>query len=582
MDEKLNQSAKILLNEERIKYVINLRKMKLNQRLFIARQRQFNIEALKQINGENNKKTIEHSNTKKKNIILKFKEDNYFIDPDDIDINENLNSLKFVQTDDIIKNITDLLNNVNEFNSILYGVLMMRKFTVIDAVLINKSNLFIKNKLYFQICNILNTYYNNKKLVFEGLWILSSLVFDSKDKNMYNFLLSDKCIKLYNKILLFHCDKNYDTNIIKVMSIFILNMLIFKQKEYENENNIINCDNNDEYLLEFLNEIVDLILCLEITEEIFISLLIEITNCFDLQILLKNDLLNKIIIYLTDEVILNIGNKSYYYEEEIKKYYENGYKSSKIKINSIYQIILIQLQYLMTHPLKEMPNNYFKKLANEIINKTEVIKDDVKHLNFYFEYINSYINYLMELNLSLSYEEAKNVFDFLIFFLKNKPKNKIILIAGLEALNNLSIQMVLNKLIGLLIGEIPYILSFIKNENSLNIKVAEEIFELLITLLIKLNIIIHKELEKEIFTDVLNCLKIFSDCYINKDIKYILENGIIIISKIIEINEENEMKNNYKFLIESKGIKDVINNIINLDITIGIPKYLLNFLEIKI
>ena len=582
MDEKLNQSAKILLNEERIKYVINLRKMKLNQRLFIARQRQFNIEALKQINGENNKKTIEHSNTKKKNIILKFKEDNYFIDPDDIDINENLNSLKFVQTDDIIKNITDLLNNVNEFNSILYGVLMMRKFTVIDAVLINKSNLFIKNTLYFQICNILNTYYNNKKLVFEGLWILSSLVFDSKDKNMYNFLLSDKCIKLYNKILLFHCDKNYDTNIIKVMSIFILNMLIFKQKEYENENNIINCDNNDEYLLEFLNEIVDLILCLEITEEIFISLLIEITNCFDLQILLKNDLLNKIIIYLTDEVILNIGNKSYYYEEEIKKYYENGYKSSKIKINSIYQIILIQLQYLMTHPLKEMPNNYFKKLANEIINKTEVIKDDVKHLNFYFEYINSYINYLMELNLSLSYEEAKNVFDFLIFFLKNKPKNKIILIAGLEALNNLSIQMVLNKLIGLLIGEIPYILSFIKNENSLNIKVAEEIFELLITLLIKLNIIIHKELEKEIFTDVLNCLKIFSDCYINKDIKYILENGIIIISKIIEINEENEMKNNYKFLIESKGIKDVINNIINLDITIGIPKYLLNFLEIKI
>ena len=582
MDEKLNQSAKILLNEERIKYVINLRKMKLNQRLFIARQRQFNIEALKQINGENNKKTIEHSNTKKKNIILKFKEDNYFIDPDDIDINENLNSLKFVQTDDIIKNITDLLNNVNEFNSILYGVLMMRKFTVIDAVLINKSNLFIKNTLYFQICNILNTYYNNKKLVFEGLWILSSLVFDSKDKNMYNFLLSDKCIKLYNKILLFHCDKNYDTNIIKVMSIFILNMLIFKQKEYENENNIINCDNNDEYLLEFLNEIVDLILYLEITEEIFISLLIEITNCFDLQILLKNDLLNKIIIYLTDEVILNIGNKSYYYEEEIKKYYENGYKSSKIKINSIYQIILIQLQYLMTHPLKEMPNNYFKKLANEIINETEVIKDDVKHLNFYFEYINSYINYLMELNLSLSYEEAKNVFDFLIFFLKNKPKNKIILIAGLEALNNLSIQMVLNKLVGLLIGEIPYILSFIRNENSLNLKVAEEIFELSITLLIKLNIIIHKELEKEIFTDVLNCLKIFSDCIINKDIKYILENGIIIISKIIEINEENEMKNNYKFLIESKGIKDVINNIINLDITIGIPKYLLNFLEIKI
>ena len=65
---------------------------------------------------------------------------------------------------------------------------MMRKFTVIDAVLINKSELFIENKLYIQICNLLFDYCNNnKKLVFESLWILSTFVYDSKDEEIYHF-----------------------------------------------------------------------------------------------------------------------------------------------------------------------------------------------------------------------------------------------------------------------------------------------------------------------------------------------------------------------------------------------------------
>ena len=55
-----------------------------------------------------------------------------------------------------------------------------------------------------------------------------------------------------------------------------------------------------------------------------------------------------------------------------------------------------------------------------------------------------------------------------------------------------------------------------------------------------------------------------------------------IISKIIEKNEGKEIKNNYKFLIETKGIKDIINNLINMETKIRIPIYLLNFLEINL
>ena len=584
MEERLNKREEILLKEDRIKTILKLRKNKINQKLFQARQRKFNIDSLKEIKEEEkSSKEFNNSNINKKIKILKFDEEDYFIDPDDLDINEDLNSLEFVKTRDILTNITNLLNNINDLNCVLYGVLMMRKFSVIDAVLINKANLFAENKLYLQVCNILDYYYkNNKKLVFECFWILSSLAYESQDKNMFYFLLNDKCIDLYKRILEFYCENEYDNNIIKVMSTFILNLLVFKQKESENENNIINCDLNDDCLLNFLNDLVDLIISVDYIEEIYISLFIEITNCFDFEILLKNDFINKIITILVKESIKKLEEENCYYDEEIDRYYENYNLNSKIKINTIYQIILIQLQYFLVHPLKEMPFNSFKKLSEEILNKSKVIIDDNKHFGYYVEYINSYIYYLISLKLPLSYKEIKSLFDFLIYYIKNKSKNKAIIISCLESLNNLSERMELNKLIGFLVDEIPLLLNFIKDENSINLKIVKEIFDLLNTLLVEYNLKIQKDIKEEIFDCVLKCLKVFYDCDINNDIKQLLENGFNIISKIIESNKEREIQNNYKFLIESKGIKDIIYNLINSDNKIGIPIYLLDFLSINI
>ena len=583
MEERFNQREELILKEERIKSILNLRKIKLNQIIFKARQRRFDVNSFKEKKEDEEQKIKERANNNEKEIILKFNEDDYFIDPDSINLNEELDNMKFVQTDDIINNITELLNKNDDENSIMYGVLMMRKFTVIEAVLINKSRLFIKNKLFKQIMNILNTYYNvNKKITFECLWILSCLVYDSKNKDMYYFLLNDKCIDLYKKIILFYCENTIDTNILKVISTFILNILIFKQKEFENDNNIINCDLSDDYLLDFLNGLANLIISLNIHEEIYISLLIEITNCFDFQILLKNDLLNKIIIFLINETLVNLENRNYYYEDEVGEYYENFGLNSKIRINSIYQIILIQLQYFMVHPLKEMPSDDFKKLSEEIINKLETIKDDKKHVNYYVEYINAFIFYLIEINLPLTFEETKKIFDFFIYFLKNKSKNKEIIISCVQGLNNLSTKMALNKMIGFLITEIPFILNFIKAENHTSLQIINEVFDLLMTLLMKIGLKIHNNFESVIFNEVIDCLKELYDCEINNDVKKLFENGYIIISKIIESNEKKENQNNYKFIIETKGIKDIISNLINLNKKIEIPMFLLNFLEINI
>ena len=583
--EKNKNINNININEERIQNLLKLRKKNLYQKIFRIRLRKFDYSNFNKKNDNNNTiKNDENNNIENKDTKLYFNEDDYLIDPDDIDINENLKKLNFVETDNILNNIIMLLNDKGNINSILYGILMMRKFTVIDSILINKSELFIENKLYIQICNLLFDYTNaNKKVVFECLWILTSFVYDSQDKNIYYFLMTNKCIDLYKRILYYNNKNKLDLDVfLEEICTLILNLLIFKEKEKENENNILNCDLNEEYLINFLNELFDLIINMNIYKEIYISLFIEITNCFELEKLLKNNLLNKIIIFLIEENIKKLNNDINNYDEDINIYYEKYNNNYKSKIKNIYQICLIQLQYLLIHPLKEMPFIYFQKLSNVIVEKVENYIDKVNNV-FYVGYINSYISYISELNILISYEETKKLFDYLILNIKSKYFNTKIIVECIEGLNNLSLKMILNKMFGLLITELPNILLFIKNDNNKNhisIKIINEILNLIKTLLIETGIKLHSEIEKEIFIDVINCLKNYYDCEINNDVSYLLEQCYIIISKIIEINKDNKKGEDYLFMLEKMGIREITYNLININEKINIPYFIFNYLNI--
>ena len=583
--EKNKNINNININEERIQNLLKLRKKNLYQKIFRIRLRKFDYSNFNKKNDNNNTiKNDENNNIINNDQKLYFNEDDYLIDPDDIDINENLKKLNFVETDNILNNIIMLLNDKGNINSILYGILMMRKFTVIDSILINKSELFIENKLYIQICNLLFDYTNaNKKIVFECLWILTSFVYDSQDKNIYYFLMTNKCIDLYKRILYYNNKNKLDLDVfLEEICTLILNLLIFKEKEKENENNILNCDLNEEYLINFLNELFDLIINMNIYKEIYISLFIEITNCFELEKLLKNNLLNKIIIFLIEENIKKLNSDINNYDEDINIYYEKYNNNYKSKIKNIYQICLIQLQYLLIHPLKEMPFIYFQKLSNVIVEKVENYIDKVNNV-FYVGYINSYISYISELNILISYEETKKLFDYLILNIKSKYFNTKIIVECIEGLNNLSLKMILNKMFGLLITELPNILLFIKNDNNKNhisIKIINEILNLIKTLLIETGIKLHSEIEKEIFIDIINCLKNYYDCEINNDVSYLLEQCYIIISKIIEINKDNKKGEDYLFMLEKMGIREITYNLININEKINIPYFIFNYLNI--
>ena len=594
MNDIYAKNKDLNINEERIQNLLKLRKKNLNQKIFRARLRKFNYSNFQKNNEnatqahEENTNIININNNIEEETYI-FDEDDYLIDPDDLEITDKIKEMDFVETENIINNIIILLEEKGNLNSILYGLLMMRKFTVIDAVLINKSELFIEKKMYIQICTLLYDYCNiNKKLVFESLWILSTFVYDSQDKEIYHFLLTNKCIDLYKRILICNNKSKLDIDIfLEEICTLLLNLLIYKEKEYDN--NIINYELDENYLIIFLNDLVELIISIKRNKEIYMSFFIEITNSFDLYKLLKNNLLNKIMTFLIEENIKKI-NEKIDYNDDIDMYYEkyneisNYYKS---KIKNIYQISLIQLQYLLMHPLKEMPFDYIQKLSNEIIVNMSKFLNDKNNNLFYVGYINSYISYIVEFNIAIKYEETKNLFEYLISNIKNKNNNTQIIIECIIGLNNLSLKMILNNMYGILITELPNILQFItddNNNNHISIKIINEIINLLKTLVIETGIKLHHEIENKIFVNVINCIKNYYDCEINNDIKKLLEQCYMIIAKIIEINinansEINNKKGyDYIFLFDKMGMRDITYNLISIK-SINIPYFILNILN---
>jgi hypothetical protein len=140
----LKKDNEINVNEERIQNIIKLRKRNLYQKIFIARQRRFPFPHLKtypDMNNDDNNNNCDNKDNSDNNQTTEheFNLNDYLIDPDDLDINDFIKKMDFVDEKKCINNIILLLSDIKNVNSILYGLLMMRKFTVIDAILINKS-----------------------------------------------------------------------------------------------------------------------------------------------------------------------------------------------------------------------------------------------------------------------------------------------------------------------------------------------------------------------------------------------------------------------------------------------------------
>ena len=108
------------------------------------------------------------------------------------DMNQFLKDMKlFIQSDNV------------EFNK--YALYCIR-FLTINNEGINDKNLYaeilIKENIICDILNLIYKFFENKSIIFEGIWIIINTLYYQKDNlNLALFLSNEKSIQLYIKIL---------------------------------------------------------------------------------------------------------------------------------------------------------------------------------------------------------------------------------------------------------------------------------------------------------------------------------------------------------------------------------------------
>ena len=184
------------LKEQRLENSLTLRKRKIND--ILSKKRGFNRFKKE---GEKGYKLVKEE----LNIPYQIKNKKYN------DLDHFLKDMKvFIQSDDF------------EYNK--YALYCIRSQTINNEGTSDKNlyaELLHKQNFIYDILNLILKYFDNKYIIFEGIWILINTVYYQKDNlNLILFLINEKYIQLYIKIL----DKK-DNQLRLNLYCFLLNLL---------------------------------------------------------------------------------------------------------------------------------------------------------------------------------------------------------------------------------------------------------------------------------------------------------------------------------------------------------------------
>jgi hypothetical protein len=165
------------LNNERLENSLSLRKRKINE--ILSKKRGFD----------------------------KFKKDGkkeYQLEKDEINIPYEIKNKKYEDLDQFLKEMKKFIQNENiEYNK--YAIYCLRIHQLNNDSTNNKnlySELLVKQNFIYDILNLIQKYLDNKKIIYEGLWIIINvLYFQNNNMDLVIFLSSQQCIQLYKTIL---------------------------------------------------------------------------------------------------------------------------------------------------------------------------------------------------------------------------------------------------------------------------------------------------------------------------------------------------------------------------------------------
>ena len=143
----------------------------------------------------------------KKRGFDRFKKDgqkDYKIELEGINIPYEIKNKKYDNLDNFLKEIKKFIQSDNiEYNK--YALYCLRTQTISNEGSNNKNEYaqqLQKQNFIFDILNLIQKYFDNKSIIFEGIWILINVLYYlNNNYDLVLFLSNQQCIDLYLKIL---------------------------------------------------------------------------------------------------------------------------------------------------------------------------------------------------------------------------------------------------------------------------------------------------------------------------------------------------------------------------------------------
>ena len=158
-------------------------------------------------NGLTLRKRKLNSILSKKRGLEQFKMEgakDYEIIKEKLDISIEVKNKKYDELEEFLKQMKIHIKS-NEINYIKYALYCIRVQTLNNDNLNNKnvlSELLCKQDFISDILYLINKYFDEKQIIFEGLWILINILYYKKDNDeLIIFLTQEQCIQLFIKIL---------------------------------------------------------------------------------------------------------------------------------------------------------------------------------------------------------------------------------------------------------------------------------------------------------------------------------------------------------------------------------------------
>ena len=386
-------------------------------------------------NGLTLRKRKLNSILSKKRGLEQFKMEgtkDYEIIKEKLDISVEVKNKKYDELEEFLKQMKIHIKS-KDINYIKYALYCIRVQTLNNDNLNNKnvlSELLYKQDFISDILYLIQNYFDEKQIIFEGLWILINILYYKKDNDeLILFLTQEQCIKLYINIL----DKKDNvlrlnvylllSNLLMNNNVGLINQVLFRLymstlfrlyifKDLENPENKLT-ENELIYLFNILGRLSDFI------NETFIDI--------------QNNNISKFTKYNLNVDLGAIIENNNYLSYHSLILFINNIEKPKLTGNCLYGLAKLT-NYMDSNGF----NRFFESGISRKIVKEMIKVPEEELLNFAVQIVGNYLNTSPEelldpifLEETLQYfvkyskEEYKKKFKFdpLEYFINKNPQN---------------------------------------------------------------------------------------------------------------------------------------------------------------